>query len=426
MNENVKRFYDLNPYPAINKLARVGMQPNMYEWSCEKVGRTVVETPAILIAGCGTIAPAVIAKQYPQASIIYAVDISENVLNKAQKTCGPELSKKIKWLQADISNDSFVSELSETNFDWVHCTGVLHHLEKPSDGIKNLSSLIADNGIMTVKVYSKGARVLINWARVAFRSKNAYNTSDVKQILVALSRFHPFRFVLATYPEALNDAGLKDGFLHPQVQAYYAEEWENYFIDNNMELSFSDVHDINEDMEDIFPEIHWNYLQALSTSQKIAILEKLGEWRSDLRFIAVKNNEIKDVKIDQKTIHTDYIFEKKENFSYPRNYLWQEAKYGLKTLNIAFTEEDLQHIINSLSPRVWATGLKGLYLRFKWSAWRDESRQFASSSLLFQEVKEKLIEDYFRSSEKQIYIPAPEDWPWQQWVDGFFAWDLEV
>ena len=44
-------------------------------------------------------------------------------------------------------------------------TGVLHHMEKPEDGLASLSSVLKPNGIMLLGLYSKYARSEIKWTK---------------------------------------------------------------------------------------------------------------------------------------------------------------------------------------------------------------------------------------------------------------------
>lgn len=423
MNEDVKKFYDNNPYPQVSGLAKIKLPQNLFENYCSHVQKPVPEEPELLIVGCGTVAASAIADSYPKARIICAIDISDKTLAIAKKRCSTLNRKKILWINADISDDDLIDKLPHKQFDWIHCTGVLHHLGNPQKGVNNLARLLKNDGIIRFQVYSKGARIWIEWARSLFLSKNAQNTRDVKDILLALTKYHPFRFVLATYPELLRESGLKDGLLHPLVRTLYANEWYNLFKQANLELAYWDKPYLLEDLDTLFPQKLFSKFNSLNTANKITILEELGEWRSDFSGILNKNTISDSTNVPDDRINTDIIIGATDNMSYPRNQLWQMAKSGLKKLNNNIDKSDLEFIFNNLSQREWLSGLNGLLLRLRWSAWEDQCRKLASSNFIFAEKKNDLIEDFFDNNIEIDYIPSAENWPWQQWENGFFAWD---
>jgi SAM-dependent methyltransferase len=425
MNQLVKEFYNLNPYPRVIIPVKRTLLPGTFENYYKILNRPVPQKPRILIAGCGTVSTAAIANSYTSAEIIYAVDISEKAIEIAKRSCSKLMKPEIRWIVADISSTDFTKNILEHNFDWIHCTGTLHHLENPSAGINNLSQLLSDDGIIKCQVYSKGARLFIEWARAAFKSKNAKNTADVKYILDALTDSHPFRFALSTYPESLTEPGLKDGFLHPLVNTFYANEWGKMFNDNELELSCWKNLNYIKDAGEIFPVKLYENFKKLKLTEQITIMEKLGEWRSDFNFIASKQTGSKTEKLPDRYTKTDIIIKDNHNISYSRYYMWHEFKSALKLIDSDLDANQMRGIINHLSPKCWGNNLKSLMLRFKWSAWKDEARKNASINNIFSENIDELLEDYFNNDHKQkYYIPSAFDWEWKQWQEGFFNWKI--
>lgn len=422
MNDSIKKFYNNNPYPNFSRFAKISFPRLAFEKNCEKCNKKLPDEPSILIIGCGTVATRAIAEAYPDASEITAIDISEKTIELAKKYTPPQLNSKIKWLVADIENEEILEKLPIGYFDLIHCTGVIHHLENPEKGIKNLSKLIKDDGIIKFQLYSKGGRLWIEWARTAFKLKNAKNKNDIANILVALSKYHPFRYVMATYPESLNNAGLLDGFLHPQVKVHYLSDWNNLLKENNLEISYIENLYYLDNLEEFIPKNLLESYNQMNVIDKITILEKLGEWRSDFKGIITKNNNNNHYNNDEKRIHTDIICDIKDNISYPRHYIWQETKSAIKNINQNLKEDELKYILNNLNKKLWLPGIKGNLLRLKWASLSDIPRNLASYNTIFKEKEDELIDDFFNNNFNS-YIPTYEQWPWKQWQEGFFAWE---
>ena len=54
------------------------------------------------------------------------------------------------------------------NFDLIECSGVLHHLDDPQEGLRHLSGRLATNGVMKVALYSALARKVFEPVNVLF------------------------------------------------------------------------------------------------------------------------------------------------------------------------------------------------------------------------------------------------------------------
>ncbi len=92
----------------------------------------------ILIAGGGTGDSTVyLAEQLKDtdAEIVY-LDFSKNSMKLAQERAKNRGLKNIKWLNDSILN---LPDLKLGKFDYIQCSGVLHHLESPDDGLKALT-----------------------------------------------------------------------------------------------------------------------------------------------------------------------------------------------------------------------------------------------------------------------------------------------
>jgi hypothetical protein len=109
-------------------------------------------------------------------------------------------------------------------FDQIVCTGVLHHLPDPDNGLASLRGVLAPNGAMQVMVYATygraGIYMMQEYCRLLGIGATEAELRDLGAVIGALSADHPIAGVAKrtkdfTYPDALADA-----LLHPQDRAY--------------------------------------------------------------------------------------------------------------------------------------------------------------------------------------------------------------
>ena len=115
----------------------------------------------LLVAGCGTGREAALwALRFPDARIT-AVDLSAASLAYARARCRALGLDRIDFRQLDLHD---VADLGRT-FDFIACSGVLHHLADPEVGWAALAAVLKPGGVMRVMVYSKVARLKVRAAQ---------------------------------------------------------------------------------------------------------------------------------------------------------------------------------------------------------------------------------------------------------------------
>lgn len=122
---------------------------------------SVPDEPQILVAGCGSgREAALLAARYPDAKIT-AIDLSQSSLDYAAAHCSAAGLTAIEFVKLDLHR---VGELGRT-FDFIVCSGVLHHLPEPETGWKALTAVLAPRGVLRVMVYSRLARLNVRRAQ---------------------------------------------------------------------------------------------------------------------------------------------------------------------------------------------------------------------------------------------------------------------
>ncbi len=173
----VKNQYELNPYPRwrynsyardkkLNHLLVINSEihPNIINSNSVKLTNKKIR---ILIAGCGTGIQILEASRYSNCEIT-AIDLSNSSISYSKRKVEEYGLKNIDFIEMDIL------ELPELNkrFDLIECSGVLHHMQNPSEGLSNLLNVIEPNGFLKLGLYSRYAREEILKARELIKGKD--------------------------------------------------------------------------------------------------------------------------------------------------------------------------------------------------------------------------------------------------------------
>ena len=98
--------------------------------------------------GCGPgILTQIIAKQHPDAEII-ANDISAEMIRLAEQDLAEDLKSVIKYVVGDACDINSMKELGK--FDLIYSTFTLHHWDNAELAIKNLYSMLSENGLLYI------------------------------------------------------------------------------------------------------------------------------------------------------------------------------------------------------------------------------------------------------------------------------------
>lgn len=204
----------------------------------------------ILIAGGGTgDASTFLGEQLKNtdAEIIY-LDFSKKSMEIAQKRAEIRGLKNITWINDSILN---IPNLNLGKFDYINCSGVLHHLDSPDDGLKILQSSLKPNGGMSLMVYAQIGRTgvyqiqelmrMINKG-VSSRKEEVVNGNIVLSSLPATNWYIHSKDFIADHI-LFGDVGLYDMFLHKQDRAYTIVQLMEFI--EKAGLNYIDSFDVN-------------------------------------------------------------------------------------------------------------------------------------------------------------------------------------
>lgn len=97
-------------------------------------------------SGPGTLTQ-IVAKQHPNVKIT-AMDISKDMIELAQQDLNDSLKARINYIIGDACNINSIKDLGE--FDLIYSTFTMHHWDNAEMAIKNLYSILKDNGVLYI------------------------------------------------------------------------------------------------------------------------------------------------------------------------------------------------------------------------------------------------------------------------------------
>jgi ubiquinone/menaquinone biosynthesis C-methylase UbiE len=199
-----------------------------------------------LIAGGGTGDCAIyLAEQLRKfdAEIVY-LDFSDAARAIAEERAKVRGLKNITWITSPIQK---IPELKLGNFDFINCSGVLHHLESTEAGLDILANTLKSDGAMYLMLYAKYGRNAVYDMQQLLRdylpadAKNAEKVELARQLIDALPETNSFRRDIKRWASELSktglgDSGLFDLLLHSQDRCFTVPQI--YDLTKNSGLNF--------------------------------------------------------------------------------------------------------------------------------------------------------------------------------------------
>jgi len=156
----VREQYEQDPYPRwVNLELRFVPKPiseiiKELNLKVSNLGINEIDTPQILIAGCGTGKHSVTTASLFKNCDVLAIDLSLSSLAYAKRKTEELSISNIDYMQADILD----LEALNRKFDIIESSGTLHHMDDPMVGWKVLTNCLKTGGFMRIGLYSELAR----------------------------------------------------------------------------------------------------------------------------------------------------------------------------------------------------------------------------------------------------------------------------
>lgn len=258
-----KEFYSRFPFPwppiTFPRLQDPQFETRMLnqsvgDWS----GGTIPEKARIWVAGCGTNQAVYTGLRFPQA-IITASDLSTSSLEIA--------SKRAK--QCGVSNVSFRQESVnkaeyEGEFDYILCTGVIHHTANPEAALARLSRALKRTGVLELMVYNRYHRTFTTAMQKVVRLFGPGRSSAAGELDEQLKTV---KTILATGPVAptirdqlqrWHEAAVADHVLQPVEYSYTVESLADMAGRCDLELRLPCFNQFNKANQRIAWNVHFS------------------------------------------------------------------------------------------------------------------------------------------------------------------------
>jgi len=160
VSSKVREQYEVSPYPRwIN--TGLSLKPETLSNKTKKLKLKLfndsindIDSPNILIAGCGTGQHSILVASKIKNAKILAIDLSLSSLAYAKRKTEELGIQNIDYMQADILD---LGKL-DRKFDIIQSSGVLHHMDDPMAGWRSLYDCLEVGGLMKIGLYSELAR----------------------------------------------------------------------------------------------------------------------------------------------------------------------------------------------------------------------------------------------------------------------------
>ena len=205
-----------------------------------------------LVAGGGTgDATIFLAEQLrgTNAEIVH-LDISHASIVLAQERAKIRGLTNITWVHYSLLS---LPALGLGKFDYINCSGVLHHLADPDLGLRVLLSALKEGGAIGLMLYATTGRAGAYQMQALMRLINNVNTpqeaddrrkiANTRDLLGSLPASNWFvRSESLHHNHKLGDAGIYDLLLHSQNRSYSVGELYDWLAgQHGLHLTFSDV-----------------------------------------------------------------------------------------------------------------------------------------------------------------------------------------
>jgi SAM-dependent methyltransferase len=239
MPDAIEAFYTSHPYPPpVTNLDRARDEwrdPNRHRaehhlfWP-EKPYRADLD---ILVAGCGTWQAAKYAVCRPDARVV-GIDVSAT---SVQHTDALKKQYGLANLETRLLPIERATEL-DRDFDLIVCTGVLHHLADPDEGLRALRSVLREDGAVNLMVYAPygraGVYMIQDYCRRLGIGVSDREIQTLIATLEALPRDHPLVPVLRGARDAGDADALADALLNPRDRAYSVPQLFEFLEGNGL------------------------------------------------------------------------------------------------------------------------------------------------------------------------------------------------
>ena len=274
------RFYGRFPYPwrplnflypSNGMLASAMLSQSLGEWD----HHLLPAGPAIWVAGCGTNQAVVTALHFPLAAITGS-DLSQPSLDLCHQTVRSMGVRNVR-----LRNESINSADYESDFDFIVCTGVIHHNADPKATLRKLARALKPGGVMELMVYNRFHRFMNTAVQKAVRLLSGgeepadwnQQMSLLQQMIEAVPRKCEAAEHLACF-RGQPDARVADSLLQPVEHSYTIESLNQLAQDCDLEIVTYCVSEWDKAADSIYWNMQWGSDEMQRRYESLPDLER--------------------------------------------------------------------------------------------------------------------------------------------------------
>jgi SAM-dependent methyltransferase len=178
----------------------------------------------IWVAGCGTNQATLTALKFPKADIL-ATDISTPSLAVCERNLAQLDIKNVELKEENLNEVRHVEE-----FDYIVCTGVIHHNADPSIPLATLAAGLKTDGVLELGVYNYYHRILTTAfqkaMRYLFKNDPSADVDEQLRVTAALMNKFPLQNTMSFYLHQNKEESrefIADSFLQPVEHSFTVE-----------------------------------------------------------------------------------------------------------------------------------------------------------------------------------------------------------
>jgi SAM-dependent methyltransferase len=261
--KKVTEFYKTSPFPNYkhNDNKRSIIEKGNKNLLANQFKKFIGFKKNVLEVGCGT----------GQLSIYFSIGTNNNIvgldptiesLNLAKTFANNNGINKLFFVRADIFDDV----LSENFFDFIWCSGVLHHTKDPYKAFKIIINSLKPEGYILIGLYNKYSRIRTFIRKYIYKY---FGEGVIKKIDPTLKNLK--------FGSAEKIAWIRDQYMHPLETSHTLDEILFWFRENKIEfISSIPSSDFDFDYKDIFKKKSKGSVYSRLINQFLMIFNSSG------------------------------------------------------------------------------------------------------------------------------------------------------
>lgn len=222
--KSVTQFYEIEPFPnySSNENKRSLLEKGDSNYLSKKLKEFIGFNKSFIEIGSGTSQ----LSNYLAAGTnnkIYAFDPTEGSLRLGYNFASENNINNVTFVNADIFDDVLEDEI----FDFVWCSGVLHHTKDPFLGFKIIQKSLKPNGYIIIGLYNKYGRFRTFVRQILYKIFGRKFIMFMDPYLRSLDR--------KTSQRKIN-SWIRDQYEHPVEQSHTFDEVLKWFDDYDIEF----------------------------------------------------------------------------------------------------------------------------------------------------------------------------------------------